>query len=120
MGFLEKIAPIWMNVSLKMKNDPKTEYFWMDARNVRRSESVLFLMCQNLHQQVKSFSNLLFLLTKQWYAYAAASTFHGVQHILFKDFMLQPLSNVETRKKFILHFTYGSDYNMKVKSKGIT
>ncbi|CAA3003043.1 hydroxyproline O-arabinosyltransferase 3 [Olea europaea subsp. europaea] len=74
MDFLEKIAPTWMNVSLKMKNDPKTEYFWMDARN----------------------------------------------HILFKDFMLQPLSNVETRKKFILHFTYGSDYSMKVKSKGIT
>nr|XP_027107204.1 hydroxyproline O-arabinosyltransferase 3-like [Coffea arabica] len=49
----------------------------------------------------------------EMYAYAVASALHGVQHILWKDFMLQPPWDLETRKKFILHYTYGCDYNMK-------
>ncbi|KAK6140383.1 hypothetical protein DH2020_025867 [Rehmannia glutinosa] len=78
---LEKIAPTWMNVSLKMKNDPETD---------------------------NTFGWVL-----EMYAYAVASALHGVQHILRKDFMLQPPFDLETGNKFILHFTYGCDYNLK-------
>ncbi|PSS24313.1 Hydroxyproline O-arabinosyltransferase [Actinidia chinensis var. chinensis] len=78
---LEKIAPTWMNVSLRMKDDPETD---------------------------KAFGWVL-----EMYAYAVASALHGVQHILRKDFMLQPPWDLDTRKKFIIHYTYGCDYNMK-------
>ncbi|KAF3631121.1 putative ultraviolet-B receptor UVR8-like isoform X1 [Capsicum annuum] len=49
----------------------------------------------------------------EMYAYAVASALHGVQHILRKDFMLQAPWDLETRKKFIIHYTYGCDYNLK-------
>ncbi|KAK3038956.1 hypothetical protein RJ639_027441 [Escallonia herrerae] len=49
----------------------------------------------------------------EMYAYAVASALHGVQHILRKDFMLQPPWDLETGKRFIIHYTYGCDYNMK-------
>ncbi|KAI3448787.1 hypothetical protein Pfo_005452 [Paulownia fortunei] len=78
---LEKIAPTWMNVSLKMKNDPETD---------------------------NTFGWVL-----EMYAYAVASALHGVQHILWKDFMLQPPWDLETGNKFILHYTYSCDYNLK-------
>ncbi|KAK4476656.1 hypothetical protein RD792_015816 [Penstemon davidsonii] len=78
---LEKIAPTWMNVSLKMKYDQETD---------------------------KTFNWVL-----EMYAYAVASALHGVQHILRKDFMLQPPFDRTTRNKFILHYTYGIDYSMK-------
>ncbi|XP_065868057.1 hydroxyproline O-arabinosyltransferase RDN2-like [Euphorbia lathyris] len=78
---LEKIAPTWMNVSLKMKADPETD---------------------------KTFGWVL-----EMYAYAVASALHGVQHILRKDFMLQPPWDLETGKKFIIHYTYGCDYSLK-------
>ncbi|KAK7837937.1 hydroxyproline o-arabinosyltransferase 3, partial [Quercus suber] len=78
---LEKIAPTWMNVSLKMKDDPETD---------------------------KAFGWVL-----EMYAYAVASALHGVQHILRKDFMLQPPWDTELGKKFIIHYTYGCDYNLK-------
>ncbi|KAI6675983.1 hypothetical protein NL676_036779 [Syzygium grande] len=78
---LQKIAPTWMNVSLKMKQDPETD---------------------------KVFGWVL-----EMYAYAVASALHGVQHILRKDFMLQPPWDLETGKKFIIHYTYGCDYNLK-------
>ncbi|GAB4839459.1 Hydroxyproline O-arabinosyltransferase rdn2 [Ancistrocladus abbreviatus] len=77
---LAKIAPTWMNVSLKMKDDLETD---------------------------KAFGWVL-----EMYAYAVASALHGVQHILRKDFMLQPPWDLETKDKFILHYTYGCDYNM--------
>ncbi|XP_073271256.1 hydroxyproline O-arabinosyltransferase 3-like [Primulina huaijiensis] len=80
---LEKIAPTWMNVSLKMKNDPETD---------------------------KEFGWVL-----EMYGYAVASALHGVRHILRKDFMLQPPWDLETRNKFILHYTYGCDYDLKGK-----
>ncbi|WVZ03927.1 hypothetical protein V8G54_024733 [Vigna mungo] len=79
---ISKIAPTWMNVSLKMKEDPETD---------------------------KAFGWVL-----EMYAYAVASALHGVRHILRKDFMLQPPWDLETRKKYILHYTYGCDYNMKI------
>ncbi|TYH68106.1 hypothetical protein ES332_D06G236200v1 [Gossypium tomentosum] len=78
---LEKIAPTWMNVSLKMKDDPETD---------------------------KTFGWVL-----EMYAYAVASALHGVQHVLQKDFMLQPPWDLEIGKKYIIHYTYGCDYNMK-------
>ncbi|KAE8709011.1 Detected protein of confused Function [Hibiscus syriacus] len=80
---LEKIAPTWMNVSLKMKDDPETD---------------------------KAFGWVL-----EMYAYAVASALHGVQHILRKDFMLQPPWDLEIGKRFIIHYTYGCDFNMKGK-----
>ncbi|KAL0290623.1 UNVERIFIED_CONTAM: Hydroxyproline O-arabinosyltransferase RDN2 [Sesamum angustifolium] len=49
----------------------------------------------------------------EMYGYAVASALHGVQHILRKDFMLQPPWDLETANKFILHYTYGCDYNLK-------
>lgn len=49
----------------------------------------------------------------EMYAYAVASALHGVQHILRKDFMLQPPWDLETDNKFIIHYTYGCDYNLK-------
>ncbi|KAL8527793.1 hypothetical protein ACS0TY_005577 [Phlomoides rotata] len=78
---LKKIAPTWMNVSLRMKNDPETD---------------------------TTFGWVL-----EMYGYAVASALHGVQHILRKDLMLQPPWDMETRDKFILHYTYGCDYNLK-------
>ncbi|XVF47254.1 hypothetical protein PTKIN_Ptkin03bG0094700 [Pterospermum kingtungense] len=78
---LEDIAPTWMNVSLRMKDDPATD---------------------------KAFGWVL-----EMYAYAVASALHGVRHILRKDFMLQPPWDLEIGKKFIIHYTYGCDYNLK-------
>lgn len=78
---LEKIAPTWMNVSLKMKEDPETD---------------------------KTFGWVL-----EMYAYAVASALHGVQHILRKDFMIQPPWDLDSTKTFIIHYTYGCDYTMK-------
>nr|XP_043622925.1 hydroxyproline O-arabinosyltransferase NOD3-like [Erigeron canadensis] len=78
---LEKIAPTWTNVSLRMKADPETD---------------------------KTLGWVL-----EMYAYAVASGLHGVQHILQKDFMLQPPRDWETGKRFIIHYTYGCDYNKK-------
>ncbi|KAL6579727.1 hypothetical protein OROMI_007751 [Orobanche minor] len=80
VSILEKIAPTWMNVSLRMKDDPETD---------------------------KAFGWVL-----EMYGYAVASALHGVRHTLRKDFMLQPW-DFEVGKKFIIHYTYGCDYNMK-------
>ncbi|PHT68415.1 hypothetical protein BC332_28388 [Capsicum chinense] len=80
-SILEKIAPTWMNVSLRMKDDPETD---------------------------KAFGWVL-----EMYGYAVASALHGVRHILRKDFMLQPPWDLEVGKRFIIHYTYGCDYNMK-------
>lgn len=80
-SLLEKIAPTWMNVSLRMKDDPETD---------------------------KSFGWVL-----EMYGYAVASAIHDVRHILRKDFMIQPPWDLEVGKKFIIHYTYGCDYNMK-------
>ncbi|KAJ6944414.1 hydroxyproline O-arabinosyltransferase 3-like [Populus alba x Populus x berolinensis] len=78
---LEKIAPTWMNVSLKMKNDRETD---------------------------KAFGWVL-----EMYAYAVAAALNDVQHVLRKDFMLQPPWDLSTRKFFMIHYTYGCDYNLK-------
>lgn len=43
---LEKIAPTWMNVSLRMKDDPETDKasFWMGARNVSGFREIMLLL----------------------------------------------------------------------------
>ncbi|KAG2674699.1 hypothetical protein I3760_13G150000 [Carya illinoinensis] len=81
-SLLEEIAPTWVNVSLRMKDDPETD---------------------------KTFGWVL-----EMYAYAVASALHGVRHILRKDFMLQPPWDLEVGKNFIIHYTYGCDYNSKL------
>ncbi|KAI4386217.1 hypothetical protein MLD38_004168 [Melastoma candidum] len=78
---LRQIAPTWMNISLRMKDDHETD---------------------------KAFGWVL-----EMYAYAVASALHGVKHVLRKDFMLQPPWDLEVGDKFIIHYTYGCDYNMK-------
>ncbi|KAJ0021553.1 hypothetical protein Pint_30848 [Pistacia integerrima] len=50
----------------------------------------------------------------EMYAYAVASALNGVRHTLRKDFMLQPPWDLEVGKKFIIHYTYGCDYSLKV------
>ncbi|XP_015873647.3 hydroxyproline O-arabinosyltransferase PLENTY [Ziziphus jujuba] len=80
-SLLEDIAPTWVNVSLRMKDDEETD---------------------------KAFGWVL-----EMYAYAVASALHGVHHTLRKDFMLQPPWDLEVGKKFIIHYTYGCDYNLK-------
>ncbi|CAA0841417.1 Unknown protein [Striga hermonthica] len=49
----------------------------------------------------------------EMYAYAVASALHGVQHILRKEFQLQPPWDLETANIYILHYTYALDYNSK-------
>uniref|UniRef100_A0ACD5VMY0 Uncharacterized protein n=1 Tax=Avena sativa TaxID=4498 RepID=A0ACD5VMY0_AVESA len=49
----------------------------------------------------------------EMYAYAVASALHGVQHILRKDFMIQPPFDKKLGNTFIIHFTYGCDYTLK-------
>ncbi|THU51431.1 hypothetical protein C4D60_Mb06t30980 [Musa balbisiana] len=49
----------------------------------------------------------------EMYAYAVASALNGVGNILHKDFMIQPPWDLEVGDKYIIHYTYGCDYNMK-------
>jgi len=51
----------------------------------------------------------------EMYAYAVASALHDVGNILRKDFMLQPPWDTEIGEKFIIHYTYGCDYDMQGK-----
>ncbi|CAM6044368.1 unnamed protein product [Sphagnum compactum] len=51
----------------------------------------------------------------EMYGYATASALHDVKHILLKDFMLQPPWDTELGDKYIIHYTYGCDYDKKGK-----
>ncbi|KAL6898042.1 hypothetical protein ACP4OV_006638 [Aristida adscensionis] len=51
----------------------------------------------------------------EMYAYAVASALHGVGNILRKDFMIQPPWDLDVGNAFIIHYTYGCDYDMKGK-----
>ncbi|EAZ36031.1 hydroxyproline O-arabinosyltransferase 1 [Oryza sativa Japonica Group] len=51
----------------------------------------------------------------EMYAYAVASALHGVGNILHKEFMIQPPWDLEIGDAFIIHYTYGCDYDMKGK-----
>ncbi|KAH7439822.1 hypothetical protein KP509_04G078000 [Ceratopteris richardii] len=48
----------------------------------------------------------------EMYGYAVASALHGVQHVLRKDFMIQPPFDTRIEEKFIIHYTYGCDYDL--------
>ncbi|KAG0570125.1 hypothetical protein KC19_6G140600 [Ceratodon purpureus] len=49
----------------------------------------------------------------EMYGYATASALHGIKHMLVNDFMLQPPWDTDLGEKYIIHYTYGCDYNMK-------
>ncbi|KAL2322379.1 hypothetical protein Fmac_026758 [Flemingia macrophylla] len=49
----------------------------------------------------------------EMYAYAVASALHGIRHILHDNFMLQPPWDLDVGSKFIIHYTYACDYNLK-------
>ncbi|XP_073136493.1 hydroxyproline O-arabinosyltransferase 1-like [Henckelia pumila] len=49
----------------------------------------------------------------EMYAYAVASAFHGVGNILYKEFMIQPPWDTEIGKAYIIHYTYGCDYDLQ-------
>ncbi|XXG64642.1 hypothetical protein AAC387_Pa05g2537 [Persea americana] len=51
----------------------------------------------------------------EMYAYAVASALHDIGNILYKDFMIQPPWDKELGNKFIIHYTYGCDFDMKGK-----
>lgn len=51
----------------------------------------------------------------EMYAYAIASAYHGVSNILDKDFMIQPPWDTEIGNKYIIHYTYGCDFDMQGK-----
>eukprot|EP00245_Coleochaete_scutata_P012491 TRINITY_DN4847_c1_g1_i2.p1 TRINITY_DN4847_c1_g1~~TRINITY_DN4847_c1_g1_i2.p1 ORF type:complete len:386 (+),score=70.76 TRINITY_DN4847_c1_g1_i2:165-1322(+) len=49
----------------------------------------------------------------EMYGYAVASALHDTQHILRKEWMIQPPWDLEVADRHIIHYTYGCDYNMK-------
>nr|CAB3467250.1 unnamed protein product [Digitaria exilis]CAB3469640.1 unnamed protein product [Digitaria exilis] len=50
----------------------------------------------------------------EMYGYAVASALHGVSHSLRKDFMIQPPWDLEVGDAFIIHYTYGCDFDREV------
>ncbi|XP_047969002.1 hydroxyproline O-arabinosyltransferase 1-like [Salvia hispanica] len=51
----------------------------------------------------------------EMYAYAVASALHDVGNILHKDFMIQPPWDTVIGKSYIIHYTYGCDYDLQGK-----
>lgn len=51
----------------------------------------------------------------EMYAYAVASALHGVGNILYKEFMLQPPWDTTIGKAYLIHYTYGCDYDLQGK-----
>ncbi|KAL7159012.1 hypothetical protein ABFS83_01G001000 [Erythranthe nasuta] len=51
----------------------------------------------------------------EMYAYAVASALHGVGNILYKEFMIQPPWDTAIGKAYIIHYTYGCDYDLQGK-----
>ncbi|OEL19062.1 hypothetical protein BAE44_0019918 [Dichanthelium oligosanthes] len=51
----------------------------------------------------------------EMYGYAVSSALHGVGNILRKDFMIQPPWDLEVGDAFIIHYTYGCDYDKEGK-----
>ncbi|XP_018455992.2 hydroxyproline O-arabinosyltransferase 1 [Raphanus sativus] len=49
----------------------------------------------------------------EMYAYAVSSALHGVSNVLHKNFMIQPPWDKEVGDKYIIHYTYGCDFDMK-------
>ncbi|XP_019093386.1 PREDICTED: uncharacterized protein LOC104753988 [Camelina sativa] len=70
--------------------------------------SPVILAMKNDPQTDKAFGWVL-----EMYAYAVSSALHGVSNILHKDFMIQPPWDPETNNTYIIHYTYGCDFDMK-------
>ncbi|KAG8375824.1 hypothetical protein BUALT_Bualt10G0140500 [Buddleja alternifolia] len=51
----------------------------------------------------------------EMYAYAVASALHGVGNILYKEFMIQPPWDTAIGNAYIIHYTYGCDYDLQGK-----
>ncbi|MCD7472738.1 Hydroxyproline O-arabinosyltransferase 1 [Datura stramonium] len=49
----------------------------------------------------------------EMYAYAVSSALHKVGNVLHKEFMIQPPWDTKIGEAFIIHYTYGCDYDMK-------
>ncbi|XP_021772174.1 hydroxyproline O-arabinosyltransferase 3-like [Chenopodium quinoa] len=50
---------------------------------------------------------------QEMYAYAIASALHGVKHNIHVNFMVQPPRDWNIGSSYIIHYTYGCDYNKK-------
>ncbi|KAL8503670.1 hypothetical protein ACS0TY_022408 [Phlomoides rotata] len=51
----------------------------------------------------------------EMYAYAVASALHGIGNIWHKEFMIQPPWDTKIDKAYIIHYTYGCDYDLQGK-----
>ncbi|XP_031102459.1 hydroxyproline O-arabinosyltransferase 1-like [Ipomoea triloba] len=49
----------------------------------------------------------------EMYAYAVSSALHNVSNILHKELMIQPPWDTEIGNAYIIHYTYGCDYDKK-------
>lgn len=49
----------------------------------------------------------------EMYGYATAAAMHGISHTLQKTFMIQPPWDPELRETYIIHYTYGCDFDLK-------
>ncbi|XP_019173998.1 PREDICTED: hydroxyproline O-arabinosyltransferase 1-like [Ipomoea nil] len=49
----------------------------------------------------------------EMYAYAVSSALHNVSNILHKELMIQPPWDTEVGNAYIIHYTYGCDYDKK-------
>ncbi|XP_057775580.1 hydroxyproline O-arabinosyltransferase 1-like [Salvia miltiorrhiza] len=49
----------------------------------------------------------------EMYAYAVASAMHDVPNVLHKEFMIQPPWDTTIGNAYIIHYTYGCDYDLQ-------
>ncbi|CAH2061050.1 unnamed protein product [Thlaspi arvense] len=100
-GPISRIDPIGNSPVIVSKNAlKKIAPTWMNVS----------LAMKNDPQTDKAFGWVL-----EMYAYAVSSALHGVSNILHKDFMIQPPWDTESKKTYIIHYTYGCDFDMKGK-----
>ncbi|XP_009140634.1 hydroxyproline O-arabinosyltransferase 2 [Brassica rapa] len=100
-GLISKIDPIGNSPVIVSKNAlMKIAPTWMNVS----------LAMKNDPQTDKAFGWVL-----EMYAYAVSSALHGVSNILHKDFMIQPPWDTESKNTYIIHYTYGCDFDMKGK-----
>lgn len=141
---LETVAPTWMNVSLKMKNDPETDEtfgwvleMWADlwvvplcamswkfvslvlASSVTFAVWKVCICCGVCSSRCAAYS-LQRLHDAGFASYSNSFLFcPSFPFSVFKIFVcytiFQPPWDLSTRNKYILHYNYGCDYNLKVK-----
>ncbi|RXH92123.1 hypothetical protein DVH24_021146 [Malus domestica] len=132
--FIAQPLPAGMDRGYIVLNRPWAFVQWLQQADIKEEYALCFtsyyiLMSEPDHESLKKIAptwmNVSLAMKKdpetdkafgwvlEMYAYAVASAHHGVGNILYKDFMLQPPWDKEIGKKFIIHYTYGCDYNMK-------